>query len=405
MVHDLVVGRAQDLVAGVRPEAAHVDERLRVLDAEPDRERLGLDVHAAVVQHLERVARAVADGHHEVAGRQRFTRVQFHAHDLARVAFAFDQHVFDARLEADFATQGEDFGTNLLDHLDEAERADVRLADVQDFFRRARLHELIQHLAAVVLRILDLAVQLAVREGAGAAFAELHVRLRVQLALAPEAERVDGALAHDLAAFQHERLEAHLRQDQRHEQAARTHADDHGPRRARRREVLRHELVAGVGGGADVRIVRQPGQHGRLVAHGHVERIDQDDRALLARVVAAFVDGEVDQVVAGDAKPADDGVAQGVVRVIQGKFEFVNSQHDDGEAGARRRRTAPSRQRQIGTGASISHRAWPPAEGCLRPLRAKPYFPHRCCGEATCAMGFDSNWQLEMWCAGFAFYQ
>jgi hypothetical protein len=87
------------------------------------------------------------------------------------------------------------------DHLDQAEGADVRLADVDDFLRRAGLDELGQHLAAVVFRVLDLAVQLAVGEGAGAAFAELHVRFRVQLALAPEAPGVDRALAHDLAAL------------------------------------------------------------------------------------------------------------------------------------------------------------------------------------------------------------
>jgi hypothetical protein len=45
-----------------------VDQRLRVLDAEADRERLGFDVDAALVQHLEGVARAVADGQHHVVG-------------------------------------------------------------------------------------------------------------------------------------------------------------------------------------------------------------------------------------------------------------------------------------------------------------------------------------------------
>ena len=79
-------------------------------------------------------------------------------------------------------------------------------------------------------RVLDLAVELAVGEGAGAAFAELHVRLRVEHALAPQAPGVLGALAHCLAALQDDRPEAHLRQHQAGEEAARPEADDHRPR-------------------------------------------------------------------------------------------------------------------------------------------------------------------------------
>jgi hypothetical protein len=55
-----------------------------------------------------------------------------------------------------------------------------------------------------VARVADLAPELAVAEGAGAAFAELHVRLGVQHFLAPQAPGVLGALAHGLAALQHD---------------------------------------------------------------------------------------------------------------------------------------------------------------------------------------------------------
>ena len=67
-----------------------------------------------------------------------------------------------------------------LDHRHQPERADVRLGDVEDFGRRAGLDELGQHLAAVMVRVLDLAVELAVGERAGAAFAELHVGFRIR---------------------------------------------------------------------------------------------------------------------------------------------------------------------------------------------------------------------------------
>ena len=54
------------------------------------------------------------------------------------------------------------------------------LLTIQDFLRRAGLDELGQHLAAVVVRVLDLAVELAVGKGAGTAFAELHVRFGIE---------------------------------------------------------------------------------------------------------------------------------------------------------------------------------------------------------------------------------
>ena len=53
----------------------------------------------------------------------------------------------------------------------------------------------------MVVRILDLAVQLAVGEGAGAAFTELDVGLGVEHALAPQAPGILGALAYFLATL------------------------------------------------------------------------------------------------------------------------------------------------------------------------------------------------------------
>jgi hypothetical protein len=55
------------------------------------------------------------------------------------------------------------------------EGADVGLGDVEDFRRCAGLDELGQHLAAAMAGVLDLAVELAVGKGAGAAFAELDI--------------------------------------------------------------------------------------------------------------------------------------------------------------------------------------------------------------------------------------
>ena len=88
VVHQLVVGRAEDRVAGVGAEARAVDHALRMLDAEADRERLGLHEHAAPVQHLEGVARAVAEREHHVVGAQLLARGERHAADVRRLRSA-----------------------------------------------------------------------------------------------------------------------------------------------------------------------------------------------------------------------------------------------------------------------------------------------------------------------------
>src|SRR6185503_4455809 len=98
-------------------------------------------------------------------------------------------------------------------------------------------------------RIADLAPELAVGERAGAAFAELHVRFRVEDAAPPQPPGVLRSLADGAAALEDDRAQAHLRQNERREDAARPEADDERPRRSARCEVggrARHEAIAHV---------------------------------------------------------------------------------------------------------------------------------------------------------------
>ncbi len=199
VVDEPVVGRAEERMAGVRPEAGAVDERLRVLDAKADRERLGFEVDAALVQHRERVARAVPRRDDDVLGVDlvpllagrcvRFARHRLHDGEAAHRA-ALDAEVDDARAEADLAAEPLDLVAHALDHADQPERADVRLGDEADLLGRAGADELVDHLARQVARVADLAPELAVGEGAGAAFAELHVRFRIEDAAPPQAPGV-----------------------------------------------------------------------------------------------------------------------------------------------------------------------------------------------------------------------
>jgi hypothetical protein len=68
-------------------------------------------------------------------------------------------------------------------------------------------------------------------------------------------------------------------------------------------------------------------QHGRFVGHLDVERINEGDRAFLARVVAALVDRVAEQGAGGNGQARQDGVGEGLLGVFEGQFYFVQSQH------------------------------------------------------------------------------
>ena len=208
---------------------------------------------------------------------------------------SLEQETFDAALESDLAAEAFDLRAQVLDHLDQLERPDVRPVDPEDLLRRAGRHEVGQDLAAEMAGIAHLAVELAVGEGPGAAFAELHVRLRVEDPLAPEAEGVDGALADLLAALENDRAEAHLGESQRGKEAARPGADDHRPRSGEAGRRLGDEAIGGVRSRQNVPVVGEAPQELRLAgarSERDIEGVDQADRLPLAGVDAALEDGE-----------------------------------------------------------------------------------------------------------------
>ena len=112
-------------------------------------------------------------------------------------------------------------------HLDQFERAYVRMRRPQYFLGCAEIHKLLHHLATQMTRVFDLAIELAVGKRACAAFAELHIALGLEHRLAPQTPGVLRALAHRRAALNHNGFEPHLRQHQRGKHAARPEADHH----------------------------------------------------------------------------------------------------------------------------------------------------------------------------------
>ena len=114
------------------------------------------------MQHLKRVACAVAHGQHHVVGAQLvaadnafaractivFTTVCQGLHAKAANLAAFNQHITHALLKPNFSPQRFNLRAHVLNYLDQFEGADMRLANAQNFIGCARLDELVHDLAA-----------------------------------------------------------------------------------------------------------------------------------------------------------------------------------------------------------------------------------------------------------------
>ncbi|MNI32593.1 hypothetical protein D3C73_865120 [compost metagenome] len=263
----------------------------------------------------------MAEGQDHVFRMNLLAAVEFDADQLA----VFDQYVGDALLEAHFTAEGANLLTHVFHDTGQSERADVRFADIEDFFRRAGLDELVQDFAANEFRVLDLAVELAVGEGPRAAFAELHVGLGVEHAFSPQAPGVFGALTHFGAAFEDDRLEAHLCEQQPGENPARTEPDDDRAS-AQIGRCLADFLVADIRCHVDVTVIGELVQHRRLIANFEVDGVDETQfGGLFTRIVAALEQGEIEQIIAGDAQTLHDGRAQVFFGMVDRQLEFGDS--------------------------------------------------------------------------------
>ena len=134
---------------------------------------------------------------------------------------------------------------------------------VQNLGWRTGQYKFIHHFAAQKARVFDLAVKLAIGEGACAAFAKLNIAFGVERVLAPQAPGVFGPLAHGLTALQYDGAKAHLGQRQRGKHAAGSKTHHHGPV-LQIRWRLRHWAVGHIGRGADVGVVGKLRQQGRV---------------------------------------------------------------------------------------------------------------------------------------------
>ena len=328
-MHQLVLRRPQPGVTRRRAPASPVDQGLGMLDAHAHGEGLGLHGHALAVQPGEGVAGAVAHRQHH--GRDRDPAAIGQHHGAHRPAPRLQLQSAHPAAERHLAAEGLDAGAQPPHHGGQLERTDMGTVQGEDLRTGAGIHQFFQHLAHVGAGLTHLAVELAVREGAGTTLPELGVGFRIERALpAPEAERVGRALLHRLAPLQQQGPQPHLGQQQGGEIAAGAGTHHHRPGAL---PVGRgcHRPVALIRGGAQVGIPLEALQQARLGCRREgqlqVEAVNQPDRPLPAGIDAALHQPLAAQLLGPQAQAAADRRSELGVAVVEGKLELAQAQH------------------------------------------------------------------------------
>jgi hypothetical protein len=76
----------------------------------------------------------------------------------------------------------------------------------------------------------------------------------------------------------------------------------------------------------DVAVIGELAQHTGFIAHRQVDGVDEAQfGGFFSRVVAALEQGEIEQVIAGDAQALQDGRAQVFFGMVDWQLEFGDS--------------------------------------------------------------------------------
>ena len=221
VVNKRVIRCAQQMMSGKAAVLRPVNQLLRMLDAHADSKWFRHNAYAPACQHSVGITRTVTAGQYHGSCRQPFAAVN----DYALDRIIFDIQINNMRIVAHAATQLRNAAAESLYHRTQLIRAYVRLVLVQNIFRRTCSYKQLQDFSHH--RIIDACSQLAVREGACTALAELYVGRGVKFSRLPKALYILHALRHRLAALQKQRLIAMLRQLQCCQKSRRTGTDNH----------------------------------------------------------------------------------------------------------------------------------------------------------------------------------
>ena len=200
---------------GVLPVKREVDVRLEVLNTRADGKWLGDKLHAAFVQHSERVVGGVT---HSQSQRSAGEIRAVYADTLQPAAAQL--HALQRREESHLAAQAYHTLPEIPDDAAQPVGADVGLRLGEYLLRGAEFRQALQYPGAQ--RVVYPGRELAVRECPGAALAELHVRGAVQRAAVPVALHRGDTAVHVRTALQYHRLIAEFAQREGTEHSCRT---------------------------------------------------------------------------------------------------------------------------------------------------------------------------------------
>ena len=247
LLDEAIGGGAEGRVPGEAAVLQAVDQGLRVLDADAEREGLEGQADPGGLQPALDVAGGVSGSDDDGRRRDEFAAVQADAADLA--GGTGDQPV-DAGLEADLRAGRGEVLAHRRDHPRQPVGADVRPRVDQNVGRRPVAAQRLEHQPHRPA-LARPRVQLAVGEGARAALAEAVVAVGHQLAALAQARQVASARPDLAAALEHQRPDPRARQAPRAEHPRRSGPDDHHgwlsrhARKDRRKSLARErELVA-----------------------------------------------------------------------------------------------------------------------------------------------------------------
>ena len=284
-------------------------------------------MYAARIEHLECIARAVSHSENDMVCGNVFAACKRDASDTASRGISivsFNLDVIHSALETDFAAKFDDLRSHFLNDADESKCSDMRSIDIENFFRRACLHELVEHFQSVVLWIFDLAIQLSVRESSCAAFAKLRIRFWIKCAILPHTKSVFRSLAHGLSALENNWAKTRLRQDESRKKSRWAHADHKRSVRLRGR-CLRHKFVTRIWSLADAAIALHTRKQCGLIANFNIDRVHEEHRISLARIDRATENVKANKIIGRNPKSIDNRTTQCAFGMFKGKSKFVES--------------------------------------------------------------------------------
>ena len=302
--------------------APAIDQRLRVLDAHPQLERLRLDGQSLRGERAPGVARAVTGREQQrVAGDLSARGLERHH---ARGDAAREPQRVDARAPVEANARGGELGAQPRQDPMQPVGADVCARVVEHVFGGAAAH---QHFEDGQLeRVLDARVELAVGVGPGAAFAEQEVALGIRHAGALERREIPPALAQLGAPVAELDGDPVARERQRGEEPRRACAQHRDPA-AGQRGMDRGELEP-----ADLGRAHHPAAPLGALEPGRAEagvdgEVDVDHEAQPARAVAAPRihrlprDAHAAQHVGAEARGGQRSLAQHALGLVEGELD------------------------------------------------------------------------------------